>query len=152
MHVIGSGEPPIEWTQWDGDAPNYNITEADAQPVYRALLAANISTLIYSGLSDTGVPDVGAERWLPRVAGTSVTRARRKWGRPSDGTFAGHVTEYASGLTFATVAGAGHLVPADRPVAALAMLGAWLKSEALPAYKGKPCKRLWLGRGYGNFC
>ena len=165
----------------DGDAPNYNITEADAQPVYRELLAANISTLIYSGLADTGVPDVGAERcdalivehghlcspllssdapsdrraccrWLPRVAGSSIRHARRKWGAPTDGRFAGHVTEYESGLTFVTVSGAGHLVPADRPVASLAMMGAWLRGEALPAYRGKACKRLWLGRGYGEFC
>ena len=65
---------------------------------------------------------------------------------------AGDVTEYASGLTFATVAGAGHLVPADRPVAALAMLRSWAQGEPLPPYLGKPCKRLWLGRGYGSFC
>jgi hypothetical protein len=116
------------------------------------LLAANVSMLIYSGLADTGVPDVGAERWLPRVAGTNLSAPRRKWGRPPDGAFAGHVTQYATGLTFVTVAGAGHLVPADRPVASLAMLGAWLKDEPLPAYQGKACKRLWLGRGYGNFC
>ena len=55
LNVIKSGETPLQWAEWDGDAPNYNITEADAQPVYRALLAANVSMLIYSGLADTGV-------------------------------------------------------------------------------------------------
>ena len=108
--------------------------------------------LIYSGLADTGVPDVGAERWLPRVAGTALKAPRRKWGTPPAGDFAGHVTEYESGLTFATVAGAGHLVPGDRPAAALAMLSAWASGKALPPYRGKACKRLWLGRGYGKFC
>lgn len=122
------------------------------QPVYRELLAAKVRMLIYSGLSDTGVPDVGAERWLPRVAGPRLLAPRRKWGTPPSGEFAGHVTEYESGLTFVTVAGAGHLVPGDRPVAALSMIRSWVAAEPLPAYKGKPCKRLWLGRGYGNFC
>ena len=120
--------------------------------MYRALLHGGVRILIYSGLSDTGVPDVGAERWLPRVAGTALKAARRKWGAAPNGTFAGHVTEYESGLTFVTVAGAGHLVPGDRPVAALAMMGAWARGKALPLYKGKLCKRLWLGRGYGFFC
>jgi serine carboxypeptidase-like clade 2 len=152
LNVIKPGAPPVTWQAWDGDAPDYNITVPDAQPVYSELLAANVSTLIYSGLSDTAVPDVGAAAWVPRVAGASLRAKRRKWGAPPDGQFAGHVTDYASGLSFVTVAGAGHLVPADRPVAALAMLGAWLGGRPLPAYRGKPCKRLWLGRGYGDFC
>lgn len=95
---------------------------------------------------------MGAERWLPQVAGAHVGAPRRKWGAPPSGHFAGHVTEYASGLTFVTVAGAGHLVPGDRPLAALAMVRAWLQGAPLPSYKGKACKRLWLGRGYGDFC
>ena len=45
---------------WDGDWSGYNITAADVQPVYRALLEANYSVLIYNGLRDTGVP-VGAQ-------------------------------------------------------------------------------------------
>ena len=130
-----------------------NITAADVQPSYRELLSANVSVLVYNGLRDTGVPAVGAEKWVPRVAGTALVEPRRKWGTPAQGgAFAGHVTAYASGLTFATVAGAGHLVPADRPVPALAMLSAFLQGEPLPAYQGAKCKRLWIGRGYGNFC
>ena len=60
------------------------------------------------------MPDVGAERWVPRVAGAAQTEPRRKWGAPPRYEFAGHVETYASGLTFATVAGSGHLVPAAR--------------------------------------
>ena len=40
----------------------------------------------------------------------------------------------------------------DRPGPALAMLRAFLHGEALPQYTGLKCKRLWLGRGYGDFC
>ena len=95
---------------------------------------------------------MGAVEWVPRVAG-NATAARRKWGLPPSGRHAGDVTLYAHGqLTYTTVAGAGHLVPADRPAAALAMMGAWLRAEPLPPYAGPRCKRLWLGKGYSSFC
>ena len=29
---------------------------------------------------------------------------------------------------------------------------AFLTGTPLPEYTGPKCKRLWLGRGYGNFC
>ena len=157
MHVISSArDAPRMWQEWDGDSNFYNISLPDARPVYRALLAANVSTLIYSGLRDTAVPNIGAARWVGGVGG-EVRTPRRKWGAPAafgrpDGDLAGHVTVHESGLTYATVAGAGHLVPADRPVAARAMLAAWLRGAPLPFYEGLPCKRLWLGRGYGEFC
>ncbi len=64
------------------------------------------------------------------------------------------VIRYLSGqLRFATVLGAGHLVPAERPQSALALVTAALDSNRqLPPYTGPQCKRLWLGRGYGEFC
>ena len=152
LGAIQPGDAPKTWQMWDGDSDLYNITEADAQPAYREVLASGAKILIYSGLSDTGVPDVGTQRYLPRIAGTAVSAPRRKWGQPPHFAFAGHVTAYASGLTYVTVAGAGHLVPADRPVAALAMMEAWLAGTELPAYRGAKCSRLWLGRGWGKFC
>ncbi len=152
LGVIGPGEKPRAWADWDGDSTFYNISIADTQPAYRELLAHNVSVLVYEGLADTGVPDVGAVEWVPRVAGAAIAAPRRKWGAGPAGDFAGHVTVYEAGLTYATVSGAGHLVPADRPVSARAMIGAWLRGEPLPPYRGKACKRLWLGRGYGAFC
>lgn len=153
LNVIGPDSPPITWEEWDGDSHFYNITTADAQPAYRELLEHNVSLLIYNGLADTGVPYVGAEEWVPRVAGPDISEQRRKWGTSYEGKgFAGWVTSYASGATLATIAGAGHLVPGDRPVQALSMMNAWLQGHSLPEYTGASCKRLWLGRGWGNFC
>ena len=153
LNVIGAGEPPLTWQQWDGDSQFYNITTADALPAYRELLEHNVSVLIYNGLADTGVPFVGAEKWVPLVAGPKIARARRKWGSGFGGTgFAGWVITYGSGLTLATIAGAGHMVPGDRPVQAQSMLTSWLGGVELPEYKGAACKRLWLGRGWGDFC
>jgi hypothetical protein len=34
----------------------------------------------------------------------------------------------------------------------LAVISAFLKAKSLPKYTGPKCKRLWLGRGYGDFC
>lgn len=153
LHVITGNEPAREWRAWDGDSPLYNITATDVQPSYRALLAAGVSTLIYNGLLDTAVPAAGAEKWVPRVAGQALSASRRPWAAPTAPNYtAGHVTVYASGLTFATVIGAGHLVPADMPVPAQAMVEAFLAARPLPPYEGPRCKRLWLGRGYGEFC
>ena len=154
LNVISPGQPPRSWQQWDGDSPGfYNISVPDTQPAYRALIAAKMRVLIYEGLGDTAVPDAGAQKWVPRVAGAGISAARRKWGAPGEANpHAGDVTVYDSGLTYATVKGAGHMVPSVRPVAALAMMRAWLRDEPLPPYLGKRCKRLWLGRGYGKFC
>lgn len=140
----------IEWKAWDGDWEGYNITLADAQPIYRTLLKANYSMLIYNGLRDTGVPALGAKKWLPRVAGESLSR--RKWALPGEADVAGHVYSYEGGLRFVTLQGAGHLVPGDRPEHARAMIAAFLSGVEMPVYEGDQCTRLWLGRGYGDFC
>ena len=151
LGVISPNEPTRRWMQWDGTMPKYNITLADAQPAYRELLASGVRVLVYNGLADTGVPAVGAEKWVPRVGG-HVAHARRKWGAPPDGRFAGYATTYTAGLTFVTVDGAGHLVPADRPQAAHAMVSAFLSAEPMPTYRGATCTPLWLGRGWGDLC
>eukprot|EP00931_Biecheleriopsis_adriatica_P046670 TRINITY_DN26821_c0_g1_i1.p1 TRINITY_DN26821_c0_g1~~TRINITY_DN26821_c0_g1_i1.p1 ORF type:complete len:506 (+),score=67.59 TRINITY_DN26821_c0_g1_i1:58-1575(+) len=139
----------LAWQMWDGDGSNYNITVADARPFYREVLDAGIPVLIYNGLRDTALPFNGAEKWTADM-GKAVAQPRRLWG--SGGNVAGHVTTYSNGLTFVTVQGAGHLVPADRPVPARTMISAFLARESLPTYNGKKCSRIWLGRGWGHFC
>eukprot|EP00947_MAST-08B_sp_MAST-8B-sp1_P002985 g2985.t1 len=182
LGVIASvSDPPRNWTQWDGDSPFYTITAADTLPTYRALLAANVSVLVYNGLRDTAVPNIGAEKWIPKVvvaaeeevesddaaSGSSKPASapatswspplRRKWDAPSGPggarAKAGEVTTYMGGLlTYATIEAAGHMVPADAPVQAQTMLEHWMAGLPLPEYRGQRCKRLWLGRGYGDFC
>ena len=163
LHALAdAGDAARAWRTWDGDSALYDITLADATPVYASLLAdeTNCSVLVYNGLRDAGVPHQGAQKWVPAVGGALVA-PRRAWGTPPDGVLAGHVTSFApardapSGggvLTYATVQGAGHLVPADRPATALAMISSFVRGEPLPPYEGVACKPLWTGRGYMDFC
>jgi hypothetical protein len=75
LNVIKPGAAPLKWQAWDGDSPFYNITMADAQPFYKAILQNNYSMLIYNGLRDT------AGEWAPsavsvvlQVGGLQVDR------------------------------------------------------------------------------
>mmetsp|Transcript_65728 Transcript_65728/g.140612 ORF Transcript_65728/g.140612 Transcript_65728/m.140612 type:complete len:525 (-) Transcript_65728:24-1598(-) len=160
IHAIGDSDvKPKSWQMWDGDWPGYNISRPDVISVYAQLLKSGYDVLIYNGLRDSAVSIVGAEEWTVRLP-CAIETARRKWA-DSAGRFSGHVTQYVgpksslgvSGrLTFATVEGAGHVVPADRPIAARTMIGAFVGGLPLPDYRGAKCERYWLGRGYGSFC
>lgn len=55
-------------------------------------------------------------------------QALREW--KVDGKTAG-LTRSANGLTFATVEGAGHMVPHDKPVEALELVNRWLVGKPL---------------------
>ena len=57
-----------------------------------------------------------------------VSQELREW--KVDGRVAG-LTRSAEGLTFATVDGAGHMVPHDKPAEALELVKRWLAKEAL---------------------
>jgi carboxypeptidase C (cathepsin A) len=52
----------------------------------------------------------------------------REW--KVDGEAAG-LTRSADGLTFATIQGAGHMVPYDKPVQALELVNRWLAGDVL---------------------
>jgi serine carboxypeptidase-like clade 2 len=50
----------------------------------------------------------------------------------------GYVTAYENGFVFATVRGAGHMVPTYKPAPALALFSAWLAGKPLPEYNAPP--------------
>lgn len=81
---------------------------------------------------DSHSPQVGNERFTLAMewSGQSKFAAQelRQW--TVDGHKAG-VTRSAEGLTFATIDGAGHMVPHDKPAEALALLQRWLAKEEI---------------------
>ena len=48
-----------------------------------------------------------------------------------DGQTAGFVTKFEGGMSFATVHGAGHMVPGDQPARALDMITKFVKGQPL---------------------
>jgi len=96
-------------------------------PVYDTLLAAGLRIWIYSGDVDGIVPTAGSRLWIESLQ-LKETEHWRPWYAPSarqGQQVGGYFTRYA-GLTFATVRGAGHMVPTTQPVRALALFKAFL--------------------------
>ncbi|KAF9240280.1 serine carboxypeptidase [Melanogaster broomeanus] len=87
---------------------------------------------IYIGTYDWICNWVGNERWTFLMPWTGqeafVSQPLREW--EVDGHVAGKVRS-AGGLTFATIDGAGHMVPYDKPKEALALVQRWLAKTDL---------------------
>ncbi|KAG8887476.1 hypothetical protein FRB98_009557 [Tulasnella sp. 332] len=96
------------------------------------LLERGIKVLIYAGDYDVICNWIGNLKWTSEFEWTGkkafITKDLRPW--IVDGKEAG-VTREADGLTFATVHGAGHMVPYDKPVEALELLNRWLTGQDL---------------------
>ncbi|PFH45567.1 hypothetical protein AMATHDRAFT_158699 [Amanita thiersii Skay4041] len=97
-----------------------------------ALLDHGVKVLIYVGTYDWVCNWIGNERWTLDLewSGSAefVKKDLTEWF--VDGKRAGWVRH--SGLfTFATIEGAGHLVPYNKPVQSLAMVQRWLAGEEL---------------------
>eukprot|EP00698_Gefionella_okellyi_P023690 TRINITY_DN815_c0_g2_i1.p1 TRINITY_DN815_c0_g2~~TRINITY_DN815_c0_g2_i1.p1 ORF type:complete len:485 (+),score=81.51 TRINITY_DN815_c0_g2_i1:23-1477(+) len=106
---------------------SYDDLLASVLPVYEALFKESIKILVYSGDVDAIVPFTGTRLWLDQLHMTIVTPLRT-WSNEQQ--VAGWVTGYDQ-LTFATVRGAGHMVPGTQPDRALAMLTRFLHGEPL---------------------
>ncbi|XP_026383202.1 serine carboxypeptidase-like 7 [Papaver somniferum] len=85
-------------------------------------------SLIYSGDHDFLVPHVSTEAWI-RSLNISIIEDWRPW--LLDDQFAGYTTTYSSGLTYATVKGAGHTAPEYRPKESYAMFERWISHAPL---------------------
>ncbi|OQS02728.1 serine protease family S10 [Thraustotheca clavata] len=117
IHVEGK----LTWTDCNSMiAERYNRTSS-ALPKYKGNLQTNVSALIYSGDADAVVNFIGTERWIGSTEGLGL-KVKSKWSPwyGPDKQLAGYSQTYA-GLTFKTVKGAGHMVPAIRPLHALYM-------------------------------
>ncbi|KAF5376948.1 hypothetical protein D9615_007272 [Tricholomella constricta] len=109
-----------------------------------ALLERGVRVLIYVGTYDWICNWVGNERWTRALEWSGreefASQELRVWEVGVDSTSrkrAGR-TRSARGLTFATVEGAGHMVPYDKPEEALALINRWIAGEELsPPYFGR---------------
>ena len=88
-----------------------------------------MDVLIYSGDHDMCVPHTGTEAWTAWLGARLGERQRwAPW--EVEGQVAGYAVHYR-GLVFATVKGAGHMVPDSKPAEALAMFDRFLRTQSV---------------------
>jgi len=111
---------------------NLDEYHAATQHYIAALLERNINVLIYVGKYDWICNHVGNEAWTLALEWSGheefSAQSLRDW--KIDGRSVG-TTRCANGLTFATIEGAGHMVPYDKPKEALELVNRWLRQESL---------------------
>ncbi|KAH7916117.1 Alpha/Beta hydrolase protein [Hygrophoropsis aurantiaca] len=94
------------------------------------LLERDIRVLIYAGTYDYQCNWIANKLWVDKLEWSGRTayagQTWRDW--LVDGHTAG-ATKKAGGLTFATILGAGHMVPHDKPAEAQAMVSRWLANQ-----------------------
>lgn len=95
--------------------------------VYEKLIQAGLRMLVYSGDVDGIVPVVGTRRWVASLR-LKEKAAWRPW--KTGGQVGGYTVEYV-GLQFATVRGAGHMVPYVQPARAAHMARNFLEGRPL---------------------
>ncbi|KAJ8515299.1 hypothetical protein ONZ45_g7277 [Pleurotus djamor] len=97
-----------------------------------ALLERGVRVLIYVGSYDWICNWLGNQKWTLDMEWSGKEEFGKKelvdW--TVNGKFAGK-TRSAKGLTFATVHGAGHMVPYDKATESLEMVKRWMSKEAL---------------------
>ncbi|KDQ51312.1 hypothetical protein JAAARDRAFT_140320 [Jaapia argillacea MUCL 33604] len=114
---------------------DFSLAQDRLHPTYlyiAGLLERGVKALIYVGAYDWICNWVGNERWTLALEWSGQeefgSEGLREW--IVDGEVAGK-TRSAKGLTFATIAGAGHMVPYDKPKQSLELVNRWLKGVKL---------------------
>ncbi|GJE84749.1 peptidase S10, serine carboxypeptidase [Phanerochaete sordida] len=94
------------------------------------LLERGIRVLIYAGTYDWQCNWVANKLWVDKLewTGADAYNAAEWHDWTVDGHKAGE-TKSAGPLTFATIRGAGHMVPHDKPAESFAMVSRWLAGE-----------------------
>ncbi|EEY59475.1 serine protease family S10, putative [Phytophthora infestans T30-4] len=116
IHVTKStGGKLVQWKGCSDPVGDLYTSSPSSLPKYHNILGHNLKALIYSGDADSVVNFIGTERWIGgQGLKLKITQKWRAWFGP-DQQLAGYVQKY-EGLTFKTVKGAGHMVPAVRPL------------------------------------
>jgi len=122
LHAISVEQQ--QWTICSG-LINYTSIYTTVIPIHKQLLANGYRILIYSGDSDMCVPNTGSEAWTISL-GLPVVNEWRPWFVNQQ--VAGYVRTY-KGLTYATIKGAGHMVPQFKPPQALYFFSQFLNNQ-----------------------
>ncbi|RHY29895.1 hypothetical protein DYB32_004766 [Aphanomyces invadans] len=146
QHALHVYDVHVNWAPCNDHVAARYTRSRSSLPKYKSILQSGLKALIYSGDADATVPFLGTERWLSSAGGDLVTAAAsshgsnqsrglqlpilapwQAWFGP-DKQLAGYSTRYTN-VTFTTVKGAGHMVPATRPLHALFMIECFLHGD-----------------------
>jgi len=125
----------IDWAVCSNNAsfqysPNIPDERTEIYPTLTKL--AGYQVLVYNGEADLCVPFTDNE-WWTRSMNYTVKKPWHAWSVPGEeGAYVGgYAIQYDNNFTFATVRGAGHMVPETRAEAALAMFSKFLEGKPL---------------------
>jgi carboxypeptidase C (cathepsin A) len=123
--------PTISTWTLCSEALHYTRNIQSTLDIYQKLMSKNYKILVYSGDTDGRVPFTGTVAWINSL-NLQVNSLWKPWFiKDWEGTqVAGYVTQY-EGLTFATIKGAGHMVPQFKPQAALKMFENFIAGKPL---------------------
>jgi len=99
------------------------VSSTSVLPKYHNILNAGLNVMIYSGDADAVVDFIGTQRWIGTL-NLPIEDEWHAWYGP-DHQLAGYTQGYTN-LTFTTIKGAGHMVPAIRPLHGLYMIECYL--------------------------
>eukprot|EP00878_Enallax_costatus_P028116 GHUV01030330.1.p1 GENE.GHUV01030330.1~~GHUV01030330.1.p1 ORF type:complete len:292 (+),score=52.53 GHUV01030330.1:86-961(+) len=116
--------------RWEpcSDVLHYTHTAGSMITVHKDLIASGIRALVLSGDHDYVVPFTSSREWVYDL-NYEERKPWHAWRVPGLEQVAGYAVEFEDGLTFATVKGAGHMVPQTNPREALALLQLWLERD-----------------------
>ncbi|KAL6873978.1 hypothetical protein ACP4OV_014060 [Aristida adscensionis] len=103
---------------------------ATTLPAIKRMVDAGLRVWVYSGDTDARVP-VTSTRYALRKLGLATAKPWREWFTSEQ--VGGYTAVYDGGLTYATVRGAGHMVPTITPVQARQLFAHFLAGKELPA-------------------
>eukprot|EP00878_Enallax_costatus_P001458 GHUV01001609.1.p1 GENE.GHUV01001609.1~~GHUV01001609.1.p1 ORF type:complete len:561 (+),score=169.12 GHUV01001609.1:237-1919(+) len=142
------------------DRIDYTADAGSMLPIHKQLTRdRGLRALIYSGDHDLCVPHTGSEAWTAAIhrkptqskptarsdssssssddaaeaAAAGVVTPWQPWfnSESPKPQVAGYMVEYDSGMTYATVKGAGHMVPQSKPLDALDMFSRFIRGQSL---------------------
>ncbi|EQC32660.1 hypothetical protein SDRG_09636 [Saprolegnia diclina VS20] len=113
----------LDWANCNADVNAAYDRTPSALPAYEEILSAGLKALVYSGDTDAVVNFMGTQRWLAALQ-LPIEAKWHAWFGP-DQQLAGYTERYTN-VTFSTVKGAGHMVPATRPLHALYLFECFL--------------------------
>ncbi|KAI3723687.1 hypothetical protein L2E82_35443 [Cichorium intybus] len=119
----------LHYHQGKNDTFCYSYDIFSSFPYHKKLSSKNCQSLIMSGDHDMTFPYVGVEQWIASLN----LDVEIPW-KPFyiDGQVGGYETKYVQNdysLTYATVKGAGHLVPYYKPKETIVLTERWLSSQ-----------------------